>query len=231
MHVLGVLKPDGALRRAPGAHILKGLLDSGLGQFLTFKQVDLPASMLEQHYSHVQGRDFYPWMIDLLTGAPAYVALIETTPDALDRLRKLLGYTRAHQAHPRSLRYRFAPFGGMNGFHLSEDEQAAETEVGLWTQALDLQPGQFTVTIEAYVRQYAHGADNTFPLRESCLEIKGKGQPIQTQDVARLRRLMEQECIEAAPAQVDWLAQKLAEGCFLGEVKNPPTYLNDDLFA
>ncbi len=231
MHVLGVLKPDGALRRAPGAQILHGLLDSGLGQFLTFKQVDLPAAMLEQHYSHVQGRDFYPWMIDLLTGSPAWVALIETTPDALDRLRKLLGYTRAHQAHPKSLRYRFAPFGGMNGFHLSEDVQAAEAEVDLWTQTLDLQPGQFTVTPEAYVCQYAGGADYTYSLREICLAIKDKGKPIQTQDVARLRHLMAEECVDAAPAQIDWLAQKLAEGCFLGEVKNPPIHLSDDLFA
>ncbi|MBN1937169.1 MAG: hypothetical protein JW934_21095 [Anaerolineae bacterium] len=230
MHVLGVLKPDGVLRRAPGAKILQGLIESNLGQFLTFKQVNLPIPLLERHYHHVQGRDFYPWMIDLLTGSPACVALLETTSDALDRLRKLLGYTRAHQAHPRSLRYQFAPFGGMNGFHLSEDEQAAEVEVSLWTPALDLQPGQFTASIEAYVQRYAGYVDNTCSLREICLEIKHKGEPSWPKDVARLRDLMAEECVDAVPAQVDWLAQKLAEGCFLGEVKNPPVYESDDLF-
>jgi|GEM_PF-1199571 len=231
MLVLGFLKPDGVLRRAAGAKIVQGLLESNLGRFLTFRETTLPTAMLEEHYRHVRNREFYPWMIDLLTGSPSYVALIETTPDALEKLRRLLGYTRAHQAHPQSLRYRFAPFGGMNGFHLSEDTQAAQAEVGLWQRHIDLSPGQFTVPVTDYVRQYAHGVDHTFLLREKCLEIKTKGRPIQAQDVARLRDLMAEECLDATPAQVDWLAQKLAEGCFLGEVTNPPTYDSDDLWA
>lgn len=230
MLVLGFLKPDGAMRRAAGAKIVQGLLESNLGRFTSFQESRLPVEMVEEHYRHVRHREFYPWLLDLLTGGPCYIALIETTPESLEKMRRLLGYTRAHQAHPKSLRYRFAPFGGINGFHLSEDAQAAQTEVGLWQRYLDLRPGRFTVPVDEYIRQYAGGTDHTFLLREKCLEMKERGQPIRPQDVAHLRDLLAQECTDATPAQVDWLAHKLAEGTFLGEVPNPPVYDSDDLF-
>ena len=228
MEILGVLKPDAALRRAAGARILRGLLEANLGMFLSFQQIELPLDLLERHYYHVRGRDFYPWMVGLLTGSPAYVALIEGSVAALDRLRRILGYTRAHQAHPKSLRYRFCPYGGMNGFHLSEDEKAAQTETSLWKNEIGIAAGQFTMPIEAYIEQYANGPDNTSALRQVCTEIKAAGQPAQADDIVRLRELMAEECIDATPAQVNSLAHMLAQGCFLGEVKNPPSWNTAD---
>lgn len=228
MEILGLLKPDGALRRAAGAHMLQELVSARdeqgqpLCQFLCFREVRLPVSLLERHYQHVQGRDFYPWMIGLLSGSPAWALLVEGQAEGLEKLRRLLGYTRSHQAHPRSLRYQFCPYGGMNGFHLSENEQAARAETALWKQALDLRPGQFTMPVEAYIGRYQGGPDHTTELRQVCFEIKAQGSPATPELIERLRELMAAECVDATSEQVIWLAQALAQGCFLGEVASPP---------
>jgi nucleoside-diphosphate kinase len=216
MQSLAILKSDGVFRRAAGAGILKGLVGANLCGFLSFQRFTLPTSLLERHYQHVSTRDFYPWLLEYMSTGPSYVILLEGDPSALSKMRDLLGSTRAHQARPDTLRFRFCPFGGANGLHLSEDEDAAMFETALWKKALGIKPGQFDVPIDKYIDLYVDKPNNALELRELCLEINSAGRPIKQEYMAEMHRLLAEECFDATQSQIEFMVWVLSEGCFLG---------------
>lgn len=212
--LLGVLKPDGTLRRAAGAGILEGLRNSKLCEFLTFRQVEVPTELIEQHYAHVSSRNFYPWLVRYMSSGPSYVVLLESNVDDIQKIRDLLGATRAHQAQAGTLRYEYAPYGGANCFHLSDSLEAANAEVPLWAARFNLEIGQFDQSIDNYIEQYIGGPNNTQALRELCSRIAEKGRPVNQEDEDQLLKLISAECLNATQDEVDKVVWTIREGCF-----------------
>jgi nucleoside-diphosphate kinase len=204
MQFLAVLKPDGVIRKAAGAGILKGILDTGLCKLNSFKQVMVTEQLLAVHYAHVSTRSFYPWLVRYMSAYPSYVILLETEGENIETIRRVLGATRAHEAAPDSLRSRFCPYGGANGLHLSEDEKAGEYETNLWKQTLGIEAGQFDVPIQAYVDRYLDKPNHTLELRSLLTDIASK-KAIDPQQAASIKAYLRAESLDAPADQIDFL--------------------------
>jgi nucleoside diphosphate kinase len=208
MKLLSVLKPDGVIRKAAGAGILNGLSNSTLCEFLSFKKVMAPTELLAEHYHHVSQRGFYPWLIRYISSYPCYVILLEAKPENIEKLRDLLGATRSHLAAPSSLRNQFCPFGGANGLHLSEDENAGKIETALWEKTLGVKAGQFDVPINEYIQKYLNGPNRTNELRAIFLEIAAR-RTVLDDHMKEIKALLREECVGAPQEEVDFLSWAL----------------------
>jgi nucleoside-diphosphate kinase len=213
MELLAVLKPDGVVRRGPGAGVINGLQQSGLCELLTFRELTIPAEVVALHYAHIQGRPFYPWLLRYLTSGPSYVILIETDPSNIVKLRELLGATLAHNAVPGTLRHAYAPYGGANCLHLSDSVEAASFEVPLWKQHLGVAPGQFDLPINTYISRYLTEPNNTEALRRICRTIERAGKSPSSEHEQALRALIAEEAIDASPNSIDLITNVIAETC------------------
>ncbi|MBM3157557.1 MAG: nucleoside-diphosphate kinase [Chloroflexi bacterium] len=204
MLFLAVLKPDGAIRKASGAGILKGLMDSGLCRLCSFKEVVVPAQLLAEHYKHVSHRGFYPWLIRYMSSYPSFVIFVEAERENIENIRRLLGATRAHEAEATSLRYRYCPYGGANGVHLSEDERAGRFETKLWRDTLGIRKGQFDIPIEEYIDAYFDKPNHTLELRRIFFEIAKGNSSLAEQD-KRIRELLREESVGASEDRIEFL--------------------------
>jgi nucleoside-diphosphate kinase len=213
MEVLAVLKPDGVLRRAAGAKILKGLQESGLCEFKSFKQVTVPTNLLDQHYSHVVNKGFYPWLSGYMSGAESYMVLLETADTNLPNLRALLGATRAQTALPNTLRYQYTPYGGLNGMHLSENPEEAVNEIAMWKPALAVNTGDFDMPIADYIAKYEGQTDHSLALRAACVAIAHHGEPVDAAYQSHVRALLLEELEPDDSDKLDYLTNAVVVGC------------------
>jgi len=206
MRFLAVLKPDGVIRKAAGAGILKGLLDSGLCEFLSFKKVLATKELLAEHYKHLSQKPFFPWLLVYMSSFPSYVIFIKSTGDQIGKMRLLLGATKAHAADPASLRFQYCPYGGLNGLHLSEDEVTGDFETGLWKRHLGVSEGQFDLPIGRYIAQYSGKPNHTKELRRLFSEIASDKSLIINYQ-ARIMDLLREESADAPAEHIEYLYQ------------------------
>ncbi len=204
MLFLAVLKPDGVIRKTAGAGILKGLVDSGLCRLCSFKEVVVPTHLLAEHYKHVSHRDFYPWLIRYMSSYSSFVVFVEAERENIEKTRQLLGATRAHEAEATSLRYRYCPYGGANGLHLSENETAGKSETKLWRDILGIREGQFDIPIERYINTYFDKPNHTLELRRIFFEI-AKGSSSLAKQSKRIKELLREESGGASEGQIEFL--------------------------
>jgi nucleoside-diphosphate kinase len=133
-----IFKPDSAHRLAVRAGVWSWLQterDWKLGA-LTWYQP--PSELVRSHYDFLQGRPFFPWLVDFMTALPVLVGRLEAEPEGLERMRYELGETRIHESRPGSLRERFGIGGGVNVLHISDSPESGGREIELWRRFLPL---------------------------------------------------------------------------------------------
>lgn len=98
---LVLLKPDAVQRDLIGEIITrlerKGLKITGL------KMMRLSDELLNEHYSHLVGRSFFPEVKSFMQLTPV-VALCLEGVEAVDTVRALCGITKAREAAPGTIR-------------------------------------------------------------------------------------------------------------------------------
>ncbi len=121
-----ILKPD---------CVQRGLCGSVLSRFerrgfsiAAMKMAKLPASTLEEHYSHLKGKPFFPSLVEFMSSSPVVVAVIEGK-DAVEIVRKMCGATNARNAENGTIRGDFALSTQYNIIHASDSKEAAEKEI------------------------------------------------------------------------------------------------------
>ena len=141
-----------------------------------------PSELIESHYDFLQGRPFFPWLVDFMTALPVIVGRVTAKPEALEEMRYELGETRIIEARPGSLRERFGIFGGSNCMHLSDSPETGEREVKAWSGWCDLS-GQTRIELPASTER----PDHTFHLRSLAAQIAaGQHEELARQEVKRL---------------------------------------------
>jgi nucleoside-diphosphate kinase len=133
-----IFKPDAAHRLAVRSGVLSWLQterDWKLGPLTWFQP---PTDLIRSHYDFLQGRPFFPWLVDFMTALPVLVGRLEAEPDGLERMRYELGETRIHEARPGSLRERYGIGGGVNVLHISDSPESGEREIERWRRYLPL---------------------------------------------------------------------------------------------
>jgi len=135
---LVVIKPD-AIRRG-----LAGVVFSRLEQLrlevIGAKAVHVTRALAEEHYNALREKPFFEELLahlqGLLHNTNYVLAFVFWGPDAIARVREVVGATHPEKADPMSLRGalgRMTTSGVMeNIVHSSSDPQEAEHEIRLW---------------------------------------------------------------------------------------------------
>jgi nucleoside-diphosphate kinase len=181
-----IFKPDAAYRLAARAGIWRWLSTEREWKIRSLEWFQPPTSLIESHYDFLQGRPFFPWLVDFMTALPLIVGRVTASPESLTQMRYDLGETRIAQSRPGSLRELYGIFGGLNCLHLSDAPETGEAEVKRWAGHVQLD----NVTLE--LDDSSDKPDHTFHLRSLATQVNAKIHA----DLASqaIRELLAEEC-------------------------------------
>jgi nucleoside-diphosphate kinase len=160
-----IFKPDAAYRLVVRAGLWSWLSSERDWKVESLAWFQPPVSLIESHYDFLQGRPFFPWLVDFMTALPLIVGRVTASADALKLMRHDLGETRIAQSRPGSLRERYGIFGGLNCLHLSDAPETGASEVEKWSKVVQLD----RVAVELEAR--SHHPDHTYHLRSLATQV------------------------------------------------------------
>jgi nucleoside diphosphate kinase len=160
-----IFKPDSAHRLAARAGIWGWLASERDWKVESLEWFQPPASLIESHYDFLQGRPFFPWLVDFMTALPVIVGRVTAAEQALGLMRYDLGETQISKSRPGSLRERYGIFGGLNCLHLSDAADTGAAEVKRWSQLVQLD--QVKVDLDTH----SDKPDHTFHLRSLATQV------------------------------------------------------------
>lgn len=131
---LVLLKPD-AIQRGLVGEVTARFERKGL-KLTGMKMMALSETMLEQHYSHISDKPFFPELSSFMKSSPV-IAQCWEGKDAVKTVRNLCGLTNAREAAPGTIRGDFAMSVQCNVVHASEDAEAAKNELKRFFQEGD----------------------------------------------------------------------------------------------
>jgi nucleoside-diphosphate kinase len=178
-----IFKPDSAHRLAARAGLWSWLRTERAWKVEALTWYRPPAELIESHYDFLQGRPFFPWLVEFMSALPVIVGRLSAEPDALEQMRYELGETRIAESRPGSLRERYGIFGGCNCLHLSDSPETGGAEVAKWSQWTNLEGGRVELETSS------DRPDHTYQLRSLATQINGgRHVDLATQEVKRLLR-------------------------------------------
>jgi nucleoside diphosphate kinase len=133
-----IFKPDSAYRLSARAGLWGWLASERDWKVESLAWFQPPAALIESHYDFLEGRPFFPWLVDFMTALPLVVGRVTASGEALKQMRHDLGETRIAQSRPGSLRERYGIFGGLNCLHLSDAPETGAAEVERWSKVVQL---------------------------------------------------------------------------------------------
>ena len=157
-----------------------------------------PKSLIESHYDFLQGRPFFPWLVDFMTALPVAVGRVSATAQALGVMRYDLGETQISKSRPGSLRERYGIFGGLNCLHLSDAPETGAAEVKKWSEHVQLD------TVKVRFEDSGRKPDHTFHLRSLATQVAGG---IHSGSAAQMIRQLLAEETELDGAKLDALCR------------------------
>jgi nucleoside diphosphate kinase len=160
-----IFKPDAAYRLAARASLWSWLATERNWKVESLDWFQPSVALIESHYDFLQGRPFFPWLVDFMTALPLIVGRVTASADALKQMRYDLGETRIAQSRPNSLRERFGIFGGLNCLHLSDAAETGAAEVERWSKVVQLK--QVKVELETTSSM----PDHTYRLRSLATQV------------------------------------------------------------
>ena len=162
-----IFKPDSAYRLAARAGIWGWLASERDWKVESLDWFQPPADLIESHYDFLQGRPFFPWLVDFMTALPVVVGRVTASADALKQMRHDLGETQIARSRPGSLRERYGIFGGLNCLHLSDAAETGASEVKRWSEHVQLD--QIKVDLDEKTEKQ----DHTYHLRSLATQVAG----------------------------------------------------------
>jgi nucleoside diphosphate kinase len=165
-----IFKPDSAYRLAARAGIWGWLSSERDWKIESLEWFQPPAALFEGHYDFLQGRPFFPWLVDFMSALPVVVGRISAAPQALGVMRYDLGETQIAKSRPGSLRERYGIFGGLNCLHLSDAPETGAAEVKRWSDHIQLD----RIDVKERELTASRGKpDHTFHLRSLATQVAG----------------------------------------------------------
>lgn len=122
-----IIKPDAVQRNLIGEIITrferKGLKVVGL------KMMSIEDTLLEEHYSHIKDKPFFPGTRNFMKSCPVVVMALEGI-NAISSIRILVGTTKAWEADAGTIRGDFSLSTQSNIVHASDSVENGIVEVG-----------------------------------------------------------------------------------------------------
>ncbi|TMF16190.1 MAG: nucleoside-diphosphate kinase, partial [Chloroflexi bacterium] len=113
----------------------------------------------------LQGRPFFPWLVDFMTALPVVVGRVSASAQALGVMRYDLGETQIAKSRPGSLRERYGIYGGLNCLHLSDAAATGKAEVERWSKHVQLDQ------VKVHLEESSRKPDHTFHLRSLATQV------------------------------------------------------------
>lgn len=180
---LVIFKPDASHRLAVRSAMWTWLRSERTWRLRGLTWFQPSQDLIRRHYDFLEGRPFFPWLVDFMSALPLLVGRVEAEPDDLEAMRFELGETRIHESRPGSLRERFGIYGGINCLHLSDSPETGTQETALWRRYVALDGVDADPEIEDGY------PDHTFHLRSLFGQVDhGAHIDLATQEVKRLLR-------------------------------------------
>ncbi len=121
-----IIKPDAVQRNLIGEIVgrfeRKGLKIIGL------KMMSVADATLEEHYSHIKDKPFFPGIRDFMKSSPVVVVALEGI-NAVSAIRLLVGPTKAWEANAGTIRGDFSLSTQSNIVHASDSVENGELEI------------------------------------------------------------------------------------------------------
>ncbi len=155
-----IFKPDAAYRRAVRAGIWRWIQGRDDMKLTGLRWFHPPRKLIEQHYDFLEGKPFFPWLVDFMSALPVVVGLLEAEPADLERIRHDLGETQIQKARPGSIRELYGIYGGVNCLHLSDSAASGEKETELWSRFV-----KFDGVRPDHLAESGGAPDHTYHLR------------------------------------------------------------------
>jgi nucleoside-diphosphate kinase len=160
-----IFKPDSAYRLAARAGIWGWLASEREWKIESLDWFQPPKSLIENHYDFLQGRPFFPWLVDFMTALPLLVGRVTASAEALKHMRHDLGETQIAKSRPGSLRERYGIFGGLNCLHLSDAPETGAAEVMRWSGVVQLDK------VKVRLKDTTDKPDHTYHLRSLATQV------------------------------------------------------------
>ena len=187
-----IFKPDAAYRLSARAGIWAWLASERDWKIKSLEWFQPSASLIERHYDFLQGRPFFPWLVDFMTALPVVVGRVTASPGALAQMRYDLGETQIAQSRPGSLRERYGIYGGLNCLHLSDAPETGAAEVRKWSAFVQLDE------VKVRLDDSSDKPDHTYHLRSLATQVaSGNHVELASQTIGEL--LAEESDLGGAP--------------------------------
>lgn len=131
-----MIKPDGVQRLLVG-EIIARFERRGL-KLIGMKMLSVSEALAAEHYRDHQGKPFFPSLIEFVRSGPV-VALALEGPEAIARVRQMMGALDPAESTPGSIRGDYAIERQMNLVHGSDSPASAARELSLWFAPEELQ--------------------------------------------------------------------------------------------
>lgn len=132
---LGIIKPD-AIESGKAGLILAHLQKEGFA-LRAARLLKLTHSQAAAFYEVHRERPFFGDLVHFMTRGPCLVLALER-PDAVARLRTVIGATDPAEAAPGTIRKLYAESKGRNAIHASDSGENAQREVAFFFPASEL---------------------------------------------------------------------------------------------
>lgn len=123
---LVLIKPDAVQRDLVG-ELIQRFERKGL-KLVGIKMMALADELLDEHYSHLAGRDFFGEIKTFMRSTPVIACCWEGV-DCVNTVRIMCGITKAREAAPGTIRGDLALSVQANLVHASDSLETAEVEV------------------------------------------------------------------------------------------------------
>ncbi len=121
-----IVKPD-AINRGLVGEVIHRFERKGI-KIIGMKMEHLTDKVLEEHYSHLAGKPFFPSIKQFMKTAPSVLMVLEGRK-VVDVVRKMAGVTEGTDALPGTIRGDFSLSLQNTIIHASDSPKAAEKEI------------------------------------------------------------------------------------------------------
>ena len=135
MVTLAIIKPD-AMASGKAGKVLAHLEAAGF-KIRAARMVRLTTAQAEAFYAVHRERPFFRPLVTFMTSGPCLPLALER-PDAVPRLREVIGATDPKDAAPGTVRAQYAESKERNAIHASDSPENAAREVAFFFPEADL---------------------------------------------------------------------------------------------
>ena len=130
-----MIKPDGVHRGLVGT-IIQRFENRGY-KLVALKMVTPSRELLENHYSDLKEKKFFPSLIEYMLLGPV-VGMVWQGLSVVSTGRKIVGATNPLDSTPGTIRGDYCIDTGRNIIHASDKVDAAEREIALWFTPVEI---------------------------------------------------------------------------------------------